>query len=284
MKHSSVIGSVIIIFLVVGAFIFMRWDRLRQVSWIEHVTAMTSGQASGAFGAVDKAGATLTFEWEKLEVSDLVFAEKLKSLSDIYVQAYAPVWVRFLQKNPETITSIDRFKFLEPLFKQGIDSVDWNFVAEKLMVRGRQVFGDLAAGDHWKHTVSWFVVVKNQAVPIGFVQFFLKPEYPFGTIKVKNLMLLPSAQHRGIGKLLMSSIFKIMPSVDLKRLVLTALQTNKRAITAYASYNFKPYEDKNKQIRPHSLDPYYVRMEYLTDQSDVLQNESQKLCQIRILK
>ena len=141
-------------------------------------------------------------EWEKIEASDPAFLEKMDSVCDMLVQAHTPVTVKLLQKHPEIVNTVEDFKRLEPFFKHGVDSIDWSILTEKLKLGTRQFFLHEAATGYNQNDISWFVVAKDSTGPIGFVQFLLRPQFEYGTIEVKNLMLLPVAQHRGIGKLL----------------------------------------------------------------------------------
>ncbi len=278
MKLLRSIGLVIIgSLLAIGIYIILMRNKASACAWLEHVNNVTAHQKSGQFSVVDKKGTSLIFEWEKIETSNPAFLPKMESLSDILVQAYTPVTVKLLQKHPEIVSTVTLFKQLEPFFKNGIDSIDWNIITEKIKIGSRQFFVSEAVTGYGQQDISWFVVAKDKDEPIGFVQFLLSPELQYGTIRVKNLMLLPAAQHRGIGKLLISSIFKILASVEIKQIILSTWQVNEQAIAAYTSYGFKKYEDKNRIIEPDSIDAYECHFKYITDQSDLLQKEAEKL-------
>lgn len=279
MKLLYNIGLVICgLLLTIGIYMVFRHDNKGTANaWLKQVNNVTAHQNSGQFSVVDKKGTSLIFEWEKLAASDPAFLPKMESLCDILVQAHTPVTVKLLQKKPEVVSTVKLFKRLEPLFKNGIDSLDWNLITEKLKIGSRQLFLGEAATEHGQQDISWFVVAKDKGEPIGFVQFLLSPELQHGTILVKKLMLLPATQHRGIGKLLISSIFKILASVEIKQIILSTLQVNEQAIAAYTSYGFKKYEDKNRIIEPDSIDAYECHFKYITDQSDILQKEAKKL-------
>lgn len=81
------------------------------------------------------------------------------------------------------------------------------------------------------------------------------------------LCVKPSEQNRGLGKLLMSSIFKIAP--DIRRIFLCTRPTNVNALKAYQAWGFVP---DLQPIPEASLNmAHWEFMEYKAEQSDMLQ-------------
>ena len=74
-------------------------------------------------------------------------------------------------------------------------------------------------------------------------------------------------QKHGIGKLLMSSIFKIEPSI--KRIFLCTRVTNKTAVKGYSSWGFVNDE---KPVLDHAFNlDHWTFMEYKTEHMNILQ-------------
>lgn len=125
--------------------------------------------------------------------------------------------------------------------------------------------------------VMWFVIAKDKTGMIGYEEFLIKPEYPWGTIKASNCHILPSAQRRGLGKLFLSSLFKLLPQSSIKRILIRSLEVNTQAIAACTSYGFRQYDDQDKHALPISWSSYCAFFEYQPDECALLQNESHKL-------
>ena len=274
MRHlgSATVSSIIIgLLLAAGAYILVRHLRKQTtLSWIEYIAKMTEHQNSGILTGMDKTGIPLTFEWKKIEVRDHEFIEKSRELSDAYAQAVEPFVVEFLKEHPEILASEPLYKPLKPLFEKGVDPVDWKRVEKEMLAISRSDFVRQAA-DFDKKDISWFVVAKDKTGILGFVQFLARHDDPWGAIRIANLMLLPAAQHRGIGKVLASSVFKLFPpEVHIKFITLSVMNANKQAIAAYTSYGFI-----GKAINQDVSGSF--SMGYVTDQSDILQKEAEKL-------
>ena len=93
---------------------------------------------------------------------------------------------------------------------------------------------------------------------IGFITFLIRQNYTQGDVKVMSFAVEPNHQKRGIGKLLMSSIFKIEPTI--KRMLLGTRVTNKAALHAYRSWGFVLDE---KPVLDHAFNlDHWTFMEY----------------------
>ena len=248
--------------------------------WYKEVTQKTADQKASRFLVQDKTGNPVVFAWEKIAASDPTFTPKVASLTDIFIAAHTRPSVELLKQHPEAVTRIKVMRPFEPLFKQGIEKVDWAIVEEHMKI-GMKQFWQNDHNSYNQQAICWFVIAHDQKkeTPLGFVEFLLTPADPYGSIQVKTLMIYPEAQHRGLGKLLISSIFKLIPFVQ--RIFLTTLCTNNQAQRAYNSYGFKEYTDSSKPINPEGFDQYDIHFEYLTDQSATLQKMSAQLKEIR---
>ena len=170
---------------------------------------------SGTFEAKDKSGASILLEWIKLNTQSPEFAETLKSIGDVTATAYITVESGFLQANPDLKLDDPYLKQFEEFFKNGHKNVDWPAVEKKIY----QVIKQFYSIDHSKFSaenIYFFVTAKDKTTRemLGAVVFFVMPEYPSGDIKCTSFAVAPSAQGRGLGKLLMSSIFRITQGFD----------------------------------------------------------------------
>lgn len=90
---------------------------------------------------------------------------------------------------------------------------------------------------------------------------------PRGTVILEPLAILPEEQRRGLGKLLVSSIFKIIP--DVTYIGLATHKINKIAIATYEALGFV---QRQTDLRDRS-----VPMEYKAENSDILQKTAKEL-------
>jgi hypothetical protein len=95
---------------------------------------------------------------------------------------------------------------------------------------------------------------------------FITPEYSENNVKVAFYGVLPAGLNRGIGKILLSTVFKLIPSV--KRIFLHTRSSNETAINSYLSWGFTEF---------NSDMPNWPNFEYLAESSDELQKLSQKI-------
>ncbi len=160
--------------------------------------------------------------------------------------AYVPIEMQFLKAIPEVVGSEPYFNAFEPLFSNGVEHVDWaaaetvmTATLEKHFVFDTTTFSPAIVEMYGNDKVFYTAATDNKTGELlGFITFLARSSYPQGTIKVMTFAVAPENQNRGIGKLLMSTIFKIMP--DLKILFLCTRVTNEAALKAYQNWGFMP--------------------------------------------
>jgi ribosomal protein S18 acetylase RimI-like enzyme len=124
---------------------------------------------------------------------------------------------------------------------------------------------------HYEHDQSVIVTIKdaNSQELLGFMTFMIRAEYPAGHVKAISAGVLPSAQGRGLGKLMMSALFKIAPHVEL--IFLSTRVTNVTALRAYESWGFvcseTPIQDSQHMFNPK----HWVFMQYDATKKSILQ-------------
>lgn len=235
----------------------------------------------GSFLTTDKLGSSIILEWKKTTIVSTDFADAMKAMWSFARDAYTPVEMQFLKTFPEVVGTEPYFKPFEPLFANGIDNVDWN-AATKIMesiLQNHFIFDPtqfpqemIAASSQ---DICFVVIAKDAATnqPLGFITFLMRHSYPRGEIKVMSFAVAATHQNRGLGKLLMSSIYKIDPTI--KRIFLCTRVTNSNALQAYRSWGFVTDE---KPILDHPFNlAHWSFMEYKTEQSDILQNTATML-------
>jgi ribosomal protein S18 acetylase RimI-like enzyme len=226
-------------------------------------------QKYGIFPATDTLHNPIILEWEEIQGNTDELAQKIKSLSDILTSSYAQTEVEFAHKMPELVPNDFMLKSLAPLLDQGADAVDWDLFQQKTEEHLNQFF----ATTDWKaysssQEVHIFILARDKKTnnPLGVIQFFTKSDFPKGSIKAALFGVIPSAQDRGIEKILMSALFKIFPNIQ--RIFLHTRSTNTKAISAYKAWGFFEYE---------STLPNWTNLEYLADQTNTLQNVAEML-------
>ncbi|MCX5925438.1 MAG: GNAT family N-acetyltransferase [Candidatus Dependentiae bacterium] len=240
-------------------------------------------KTSGAFLVQDKLGKPVILEWIQTSILSPEYATGMKSIAEIASQAFAAVELQFLQAHPEAVKQDEYLQHYIPFFQNGIENVDWQAVEGTIKLSLKQMHEmDFSkyGPDILKpfiNDVYFFVVAKNQATaePLGYINFSVSPEYAHDDIKVTGIGIVPSAQNSGLGKLLMSSIFTINPSI--KRIFLSTRITNNNALRAYRSWGFM--KDANPIEEPHMkiIKDHWVFMEYKVEHSDIVQKTAERL-------
>lgn len=226
------------------------------------------------FTATDKLKNPIIVECERLDPRSTQFSEKLKGLSDILAQAYVPVEVQFSRKFPDAVPHDKFLKPLESHFRQGIQNVDWKVVLEQTKAILKQFFaedfvkGACANKDFCANFDHVFAVAKENKTgkPLGAIYFLISPDNSHSFARIPIFGIMPAAQNRGIGKLLMSSVLKFVPSA--KKIALSTRVTNESALKAYHSWGFTPC--------PSTMENW-ANMEYAVEGSDRLQKTAKTL-------
>jgi ribosomal protein S18 acetylase RimI-like enzyme len=195
--------------------------------------------------------------------------------------AYTPVEMQFLCAFPEVVGTEQYFKPFEPLFAHGVANVDWNAATKTMesILQGHFVFDPTQLPQNviamFSQDTCFMVIAKERTTgkPLGFITFLMRATYAAGDVKVMSLAVDTTHQNRGLGKLLMSSIFKITP--DIKRIFLCTRVTNDTALQAYRSWGFVT---DNNPILDHAFNlTHWSFIEYITEQSDILQKTASNL-------
>lgn len=242
-----------------------------QSNWLASIEAM--GHSTGHFVIKESKNQKMILQWDKMNIVSDAYRTKIKKLSDIIVSAYVPLELDFLRHHPGIVKTIDFFKPFSPYFAGGIKSVNWGLVTEKVeqALRTRALQEPSQFFD--PSDIALFVVIKKiDGTPLGFVQFTIRSQYPFGTVQLESMAIIPEERHHGFGKLLVSSIFKIIP--DVEHIFLYTRPTNELSLKAYLSYGF--YRSTGVVNEP-LVRQGYTKMEYSIYQSNILQQASQEI-------
>jgi GNAT superfamily N-acetyltransferase len=256
--------------------------------WIIDITKTIPLETSGKLITKDKQNGKIILEWRLTHVKDPDFAKYMRDLRDIGVQSFVPVEVAFLKSNLDKEFQEAFCKPLEPLFKQGqkakdwqifkkaLEKANWNIVEEKMKLIIEEFFlmdySNFGASD-----LHLFVIIrdKNTNKVQGYAMFYITPEYPYGKLKMTHLGVIPEKRGLGIGKILMSSVIKIIPSTKL--IFQNPRPTNENAIKAYIACGFTV--DKNPVLEPRFKinSDHWIYLEYNMDSSDKLQKVAKTL-------
>jgi ribosomal protein S18 acetylase RimI-like enzyme len=232
--------------------------------------------SSGSFNAKDKKNNALTLNWHILTSMSAQFVPTMNQIADLASQAFTSVEFDFLQAHPEAVAGERLYQSIAPLFQNNA-SIDWPAVKARVYT----IINQLYTKTDWSKfgTDDQYIIVtahdQESDALLGFITFFIRPAYSYGDCKVTAMGIIPQAQNRGLGKLLMSSIFKIIP--ETKRIFLTTRVTNEKALAAYRSWGFNL--DANPLQEPdHNFNPaYWIFMEYKAAKSDVLQETAKTM-------
>ncbi len=233
------------------------------------------------FLAKDKQGTAVVFEWFKTSMFSPALAAVLKDAWTFARDAYTPVEMQFLQEFPDLVGKEAYFKPFELLFKDGVAKVDWAAATTVMqsILQGHFIFDPTKFPENvikaYENDSCFFVTVKDatSGKALGFIAFLMRANYPAGVVKVMYLAVNTAHQNRGLGKLLMSSLFKIVP--DVKRIFLCTRVTNETALRAYRSWGF--VNDENP-IFDHAFNlEHWMFMEYKAEKQVILQQVASEI-------
>ncbi len=244
-------------------------------AWQHSVNEIFAAKKSGLFETKDKTGAPVILEWQKTNVREPKFVHIMHSVADLFIRAFSPNAMRFIKAHPD-IVFMDKqdnpYRKLEPLFKKGIESVDWKAVEKEMTSMARLFWESRTSGEEFAtkftNSIFLFVTAKDDATkkPLGFVGYQIDDDDPQGAVILEPLAVVSEAQNRGIGKLLTASIFQLIPAVT--RITLSVESENETALKAYQIWGFVEYQVQG---------PYHKLMEYRAEKSDILQKTAAAL-------
>lgn len=238
-------------------------------------------QGADSYVTHDKQGHPIIVEWQALTFFSPDFVKTMASVWDVGRVSYLPVEMEFLRKHPEVVGTEDYYKPFAPLFERGVENVDWA-AAEQIMEQMlKPLFVlnpttlDPSVIALFAHDTFYSVVAKDQKTGelLGFAQFMIRPNYPAGDVKVTYLGVDPACQRRGLGAVLVSSIFKIRPAVT--RIFLSTRVTNEGAIVAYRRWGF--VTDEHPILDYPCNQTHWIFLEYRADKTDLLQKIAAEL-------
>ncbi len=263
---------------------------VKKSEWLNHVNEITNSKPSGVFQTKDKHGKPVVLEWKKLTVQSSDFSKTMKSLCGIACAAYTPVETQFLETHSDPNVHDEYCKPFEVLFKNSPQEPEWQsfknalkakdwpkveammpLIIKQIYIMDYSTFGS-------SPDLHFFVMAKDGETKtlLGFIEFFITPAYASGDIKCPSFAIVPSEQNRGLGKLLMSSIFKIVPSA-CKRIFLSTRITNTTAQTAYCAWGFTKDENPIQEPYFKQNPEHWIFMEYKLGQTDKLQKTAATL-------
>ena len=250
-------------------------------TWFDFVVA--NAAESGKRITFDKQGLSIDIAWQRTSLKSPDFTDIIKNVSDIAVQAYTAVETDFLREYPQAVLEDEHLKSFEPLFAKGVENVDWNLVEDQQRAKLQSIFEmDLTSLApeviaSLPKDIYFFVMAYDAATSklVGFIQFAVAPYYRTGDVKVITIAIAPEEQNRGLGKLLMSSVFEIIPNIQ--RIFLSTRPTNKTAICAYQAWGFTgdayPVQDPSWK----AVEGHWIYFEYQENKNNILQKTADLL-------
>jgi len=217
---------------------------------------------SGQLSTYAITGTPIILEWQAYNPTSPECIQTIRNLSEIFIQTYTRQELEFARKWPEKVPTEMFLKDITPLFNRGVEHVNWKEAERHVRTKMEQFFAtnDFAVWAN-SHDITIFVVAKNSSGgKLGAIQFSVTPDFEYGNVRAGLTGILSYAQHRGIEKLLMSSIFKLLPTTS--RIFLHNRPTNEQALAMYHDWGFVPFAGTNAD---------WPDFEYLTETTDILQ-------------
>jgi GNAT superfamily N-acetyltransferase len=222
---------------------------------------------NGIFSAIDTFNNPITLEWEIIEGHTDKLSDKIKSLSPILAPSYAQTEVDFARNKPEEVLHDFMLKSLAPFFnKDDVHKTDWNVFQQETEKHLKGFFETF----DWKKSsgeqdLHYFVIAKDtEKKSLGVIQFLIAPEFAKNNVKAALYGVIPAAQNRGLEKLLMSAVFKLVPHAE--RIFLHTRSTNQQAISHYENWGFARFAGKLLN---------WTDLEYVAEKTNELQKASE---------
>ena len=233
-------------------------------NWLHYINETVKNE-KGSVILNDSSDDPIVLEWEKINGKSPRLTQKIQEVSAILAHTYTIQEIEFAKMNPELVPQEYFLKALTPLFEKGLKQVDWKTAEHHMLEVFTQVFtrSDFAQYAS-EQDISLFITIVDQKTNqlLGVNQFLITSEFEYGTLKSAYFGISHSAQNRGLEKLLMGWIFKLVPGTT--RLFMHTRKTNKQLISLYQSWGFREF--------PGELENW-VDLEYLAGTYDTLQNK-----------
>ena len=254
--------------LCLQSMIFLEIYSMKEDSleWIQQAKILI-GSKKHNFVATDKQSNPVFIKLEAICSDSPGIKNILERFSDTASRAFTKSEVQFLRAFPNLVFSDEHYKEFIPCFEKGINYVNWQLVEEKMHAQIKCLFGKaptvfLALNLY----VFGEIINKETQALLGVISFGVTPAMNYGEIKLTNVAIIPEFQKRGLGKLLISCIFKLIPKIG--KIFLTVRPTNEEALCFYRQLGF--IQNPKKQ----DGDKFFV-LEYLADKFDLLQKTSE---------
>ncbi len=201
-------------------------------------------KTAGRYSAHDKHGTSIILEWQKTTMFAPEYLAIMKDVWPIARSAYLPTEMDFLRAFPHVVGTEDYYKPFEPLFKDGVATVNWTKAeaVQQELLKSHFVYDTSTWGPEvlaqFGKDVCYVITTREQKTNtlLGFITFMTRANYTSGDIKMMAVAVAPAYQRRGLGKLLMSTILKINPTV--KHISLHTRVTNTTGLKAYGTCGF----------------------------------------------
>lgn len=255
-------------------------DIQKTFEWLTFVKESTVAKTPCNFEVKDELNRSILIEWKASDILSPDLAEFKQSIANIAAKTLAPTEVLFLKAFPKALSHEMFLKPCIPLFANGLEKVNWVLVEETIESSIKQFYlADLSKFGMEMikpllNDVYLFSTIKDKETHtiLGFMICSITPALPNGDVKLINLVVVDEEQNKGLEKLLLSSIFTIIPQI--KRIFCFARPTNTSALTLYQNLGFTKDlyspEDPNHKVDMN----YLIRLQYKTDESDILQDNA----------
>lgn len=235
--------------------------------WLAYVKDQIGLKTEGKFSMKDPSGLPILLVWEKVNPKLPRLNEKIISLSHLLIEAYLNIELDFAKKHPEAILEDMFLKSLEPLLKDGPENIDWEIAKEQI----KNILSGFFTQMNWslyaqENDIQFFVEAQDitTAEQLGMIQFIISPHYAHGTVKIELYDgVSPRVINRDIEKILISSIFKLLPATE--RIFFHTRITNSKGIEAHQALGFSKFSGNLT---------HWIDLEYLIEKSNLLKEFS----------
>lgn len=220
-------------------------------------------QNSGTFSVKDINGKPIVLQWNKIEGKSPELTQQIRDVKEILIETYTQQELEFAHKHPDAVKNEYFLKPLAPLFEK--ETIDWDIVESQVRAIFHQFFTTTDFAQFCKDDEKQILVKAFDQAPgkmLGFIQFISSSDYPTDSIKAGMFGVATDAKDRGLYELLMTVIFKLVPSVQ--RIFIHVRSTNEKGLSLYKSWGFIPMVEAQG---------YWVNLEYVVQNNTYLQKQ-----------
>jgi len=204
-------------------------------NWIQEILA---GQKYGCWKTLDRNGKEVILEGERIACdineNKIISEFGLENIAYMFATTSKSTHIELIKKHPSILLLPSMWLiFFKMLFsrKNYTDLLQDGYIEEIT-----DIYNQKNDYQIYLFTVSELDQDGDKSL-LGSIMFYIKNNYEYGSAEPFHLFVKPEAQGRGLSKILMSGILKLLPQTE--KFVFDVASTNRVAINIYEKFGAK---------------------------------------------